>query len=184
MKNDSLNAMSRLKGLREFQFGHICKDMLPKINCFLLEKLTIDCDLDYYYGGWNEDWKNFIERHPNIQSLELNGTNGWNVDRSYIKCLASLRHLRSLKIRNLLEPSTICISWDDELAFNGMAVLKFIGENFLDLDHLELFVIEAIVEQAVQYLRAKFPQHGCDARKFKKLSRRQGYEWIVLLQKI
>jgi hypothetical protein len=182
MKNDSLNAMSRLKGLREFQFGQICKDMLPKINCFLLEKLTIDCDLYCYYGGWNEDWKNFIERHPNIQSLELNGTNGWNVDRNYIKCLASLRHLRTLKIRSLLE--TLGRSWNNEPIFNGMAVVKFIGDNFVDLDHLELFVIEAIVGQAVQYLRCKFPQHGCDARKFKKLSRRRGYEWIVLLQKI
>jgi hypothetical protein len=100
IKNDSLNAMSRLKELKELQLGQICQDMIPKIKCYLLEKLTIDCNY-YYLGGLNEEWRNFIERHPNIQWFEMNGTNSWGADRSYIKCLASLR---TLKIRNLLEP--------------------------------------------------------------------------------
>jgi hypothetical protein len=187
IKNDSLSAMSRLKGLREIQLGLglICWDMIPKINCFLLEKLTIDCNLYFYHyldDRSNGDWKSFIERHPNIQSLELNGTNGLGWNGIYIKYLASLRHLRTLKIRSLLE--TLGRSWNNEPIFNGMLVVKFIGETFVDLDYLELFVSEAIVGQAVQYLRSKFPQHGCDSRKFKKLSGGRGYEWIVKLQKI
>ncbi len=68
--------------------------------------------------------------------------------------------------------------------FNVMPAVKFIGNNFLDLDHLELFVSEAIVGQAVQYLRSKFPQHGCDARKFEKWSEGRENGWIVKLRKI
>jgi hypothetical protein len=85
-------------------------------------------------------------------------------------------NLKTLKIYDVLKKPT------DLKDFDGMALIKFIGENLTSLEHLELVLSESIVEEVIQYLRTKFSQHGCNSRK-QNLSDQRGYEWLITIRK-
>jgi hypothetical protein len=168
----NLSTLKMLKHLTAFKFGkNFDSRNLHHIIYPQLEKLVIDCDIDFGNTGWN----NFFERHPNIESLEMNVEFIFDSNEGYFKLLENLKKLRILKIH---------YTKFEDRDFDDIAHVQHIAENCVLLEHLELVVYESTVEKAVQYLRLKFPQHGCDSRKFKKYSETTEYLWLITVRKV
>jgi hypothetical protein len=153
---DSFSTMNSLEFLREIRISETSFNILSQINYPRLEKIIVYCTARSDIAMLAE----FIERHPNIQWLELNGGYNWMTGMiNRIKSLKNLKILRVLKITS----ETQCSSF--------MEVIEFIGKNLSDLEHLEIVLHEINVKKALKSLRASFPRHGCDSRKHKKIIR-------------
>jgi hypothetical protein len=170
-RNETISAMNSLKQLREVILN---SDNFRMMNCPQLKKFTI------HFGERDKDEPNldeFIKRHPNIEWLELHTETQWP-SKYYIRALKNFHNLKTLKIYDAFgapEPLKY---------FDGLVAVKFIGNNFGNLEHLELIVHKSIVEEAVQFLRVKFPQYGCDSKELKKhFGQNRGY-WLLTMRRI
>jgi hypothetical protein len=86
--DDLSAAMKSLPNLTELKFERINSDLLKAIDCPQIQKISID---GYIWCEDNKVWKQFVERHPNIEYLELivrNRNN--NSEPHYIKYFKNL----------------------------------------------------------------------------------------------
>jgi hypothetical protein len=162
-----MTSMPSLIHLRELKFNFLSEYMLEKINCPQIQKISIDCDMQIRDP---KVWRNFVQRHPNVEYVELKGGNvSW---RKYSKPIfvayfKFFPKLKTLKLYNQI---------------NTYSLAELV-ENLTGLEHLEIVVDESDVKEAAEYLRLKFPQLGCDSRKFQK-SQFGGWDWLITLRKI
>jgi hypothetical protein len=163
---DSLSAaMNSLVNLKELKFEKITSDLLKAIDCPQLQKISID---GYIWCEDNKVWKQFVERHPNIEYLELTLTECNDLEPHFIKYFKNFAKLKTLKYHDFVDKCNC-------KTCNGIWLYNIIGHYFSGLEHLEIVVREEIVEKAVAYLRKKFPHLRCDTRKIQNLEKVSGY---------
>jgi hypothetical protein len=161
-----MTSMPSLIHLRELKFNNMGEFMLKNINCPQIQKISIDCDMQIRDP---KVWRNFVQRHPNVEYVELKGGNvSW---KKYSKPIF-VAHFKFF-------PALKTLKYHNQINTYSLAELV---ENLTGLEHLEIVVIESDVKEAAEYLRLKFPQLGCDSRKFQK---RQfgGWDWLITLRK-
>jgi hypothetical protein len=161
-----MTAMPSLIHLRELKFNFLDELMLGEINCPQIQKISIDCDMQIKD---RKVWRNFVQRHPNVEYVELKGGNVSGrkySERNLVTYFKFFPKLKTLKLYN-------------QINYYSLAELV---ENLTGLEHLEIVVIESYIKEAAEYLRLKFPQLGCDSRKFQKRPF-GGWDWLITLRK-
>jgi hypothetical protein len=168
--NSVWDTMYLLENLRELKFSQMFPTMLESINCPQLQKFSIDGSMEFTNS---KVWKQFVERHPNIEYVELKAHNNWCLKFKgphFIETFRYLPKLKTLKYHNITGTS------------NEMAVVKFIGFTLIKLEYLEIVVLNSNVVKSAEFLRSKFPHLGCDSRRLQK-RRYSSLDWLITLRK-
>jgi hypothetical protein len=158
-------AMNSLANLSELKFEKMQSRLLEVIDCPQIQKFSIDGEI------CTEDsiWKQFVERHPNVESMQIIVKERNNSILHYIKHFKDFPKLKTLKYHDFVD---VC----NCKACNGIWIYKIIGHYFSRLEHLEIVVREENVGKAVVYLHRKFPHLGCDTRKIQNVRKSGVFE--------
>jgi hypothetical protein len=160
-----LNVLNSQKNLIELKFNYIDKFMLEKINCPQIQKISYDGDMHFKNSNC---WKMFVQRHPNIEYVELKAHNKRKCSEPhFIVHFKNLPALKTLKYYNRADT---------------LQIAKLIGDNLAGLEHLEIVMLGSNVVEAVEYLRLKFPHLGCESKRFQKIAE-GSWDWLITLRK-
>jgi hypothetical protein len=159
-----------LVNLRELRFHGWGPESLTTINCPQLQKISIEYNI---FFGSTADWRALFERHPNIEYVEYNADpHNFRYGSHFVETLNDFTTLKTLKCYEVMKNSKYR---------RNLSLVNLIGEKMTGLEHLEIVVPESNAEEVSKNLRLKFPQLGCDSRKFKKTDGR--WDWLITLRK-
>jgi hypothetical protein len=163
--SSDLIALKARVNLRELKFNYIDKFKLERINCPQIQKVSFDGDMRFKNSNC---WKIFVQRHPNIEYVELKAHNKRKCSGPhFIVHFKDLPALKTLKYYNRADT---------------LQIAKLIGDNLAGLEHLEIVMLGSNVVEAVEYLRLKFPHLGCDSKRFQKITE-GSWDWLITLRK-
>jgi hypothetical protein len=161
----AMTGIESLVNLREIKFDGMGPFSLTMLNCPQLQKISADRVSNYPHS---DDWKVFFQRHPNIEYMEYNADpHKFRYGQHFVQTLKIFTSLKTLKCYDTIK------SWP---------LVKLIGDKMTRLEHLEIVVPESSAWQTAKHLRSKFPQLGCDSRKFQK-KKNGSWSWLITLRK-